>query len=55
MENTAPDQITPVSKSMHLLIQLGLDQNHRAAGCPQIASEQGGNDDLFVQQQHPLH
>lgn len=46
-KNTAPDKITPVGKSIHLFIQHGLDQNHRAAGFSQSASEQGGNDDLY--------
>lgn len=55
MEDTAPDQIPPVGKSIHPLMQRGLDQNHGAAGCSQIASKQGGNDDLFVKQKHPIH
>lgn len=47
MENTAPDEITPVGKSLHLLIQHGLAQHRRAAGSALSASEQGGNDDLY--------
>lgn len=47
MQNTAPDEITPVGKSIHLFVQHGLDQNRRAAGFPQSTSEQGGNDDLY--------
>jgi len=47
MENTAPDEITPVGKSSHLFRQHGLDQNHQAAGFSPSTSEQGGNDDLY--------
>lgn len=47
MENTAPDEITPVGKSIRLFIQRGLDRSHRAAGFSQSPAEQGGNDDLY--------
>ena len=47
MENTAPDETTPVGKSIHLFIQHGLHQHHRAAGFSPSTSEQGGNDDLY--------